>query len=49
MPRFGHMEGLYWPGAVRMWQPNEEWLRRAKIPQGETKSVQKKGKGMFLT
>jgi hypothetical protein len=49
MPGFGHGEGLYRPGAMRTCWPDEEWLRRNEIPHGETKSVQRKGGGGFLT
>jgi hypothetical protein len=49
MPGFGHGEGLYWLDAMKTRRPNEEWLRQAQIPHGETNSVQKKDGERFLT
>jgi hypothetical protein len=49
MPRFGHGEGLYRPNAMKAQRFDEEWRRQAQIPHGETKLVQRKGEGMFLT
>jgi hypothetical protein len=42
---FGHDEGLYWLSAMRMQRADEGRLQQAEIPHGETKSVQKKGRG----
>lgn len=49
MPGFGHGEGLYRSDAVKTRWPNEEWLRQAQIPHGETNLVQKKDMERFLT